>query len=214
MALAPVLATVLSIVISISASTASAQGPLSRSARAARLVERATRLEAAGHVPGAVGTFREAVQVDPSFAPAYVGLVRLYLARGEIGAALEAARIGRRRRPDDVALGLAEVETLVAARRDEEALETSLALTELAPRSVDVWWAEGALARERGRFVRALAAYRRIVRLAEEGVAVSDAQVVEARQLVSALALLVGGLDLPRVHCDASEVRAALCDVP
>mgnify|MGYP000856807066 CR=1 FL=1 len=195
-----------------SPSDAFAQGPMSRSARAARLVERATRLEAAGHVPGAVGTFREAVQVDPSFAPAYVGLVRLHLARGEIGAALEAARVGRRRRPDDVALGLAEIDALVAAGRDEEALASSLALTRFAPRSVEVWWSEGSLARERGRFVRALSAYRRMVRLGEEGVAIEPARVDEARQLASALAMLVGDLDLARIHCDASEVRAALCE--
>ncbi len=191
-----------------------AQGPLSRSARASRLVERAARLEAAGHVPGALGTYREAVQVDPSFAPAYVGLVRVYLERGEVGAALEAARVGRRRSPSDVGLGLAEVDALVAAGRDEEALEASRLLTTLAPRDLAVWRAEGDLARTRGRFARALTAYRRIVRLADEGVVVPPEVREQARALADALARLAADLDLAQTHCDASEVRAALCAAP
>ncbi|MCA9614711.1 MAG: hypothetical protein R3B99_12035 [Polyangiales bacterium] len=192
---------------------AEAQLP-SRSVRAARLVERAARLEAAGHVPGALGTYREAVQVDPGHAPAYVGLVRLYLGRGEVPSALEAARVGRRRRPEDVSLGLAEVDALVAAGRTEEALEASRALTLAAPRSLQVWTAEGALTRRHGRFARALTAYRRIVRLADEGVAVPPEARDEARQLADALVRLTATLDLAQTHCDASELRAALCASP
>ncbi|MCB9599789.1 MAG: hypothetical protein H6720_05475 [Sandaracinus sp.] len=73
---------------------------------------------------------------------------------------------------------------------------------------MQVWTAEGALTWRHGRFARALTAYRRIVRLADEGVAVSPEARDEARQLADALVRLTATLDLAQTHCDASEVRA------
>lgn len=187
-----------------------AQAP-SRRARAERLHQRGTALAAAGHVPGALGAFRAAIGADPSFGPGYVGLAQAYLERGDLGAALEVVEVGRRRLAADLGLGLVEVRIFLAQERADDARDALRALCAAHPRAPTAWVTRARVAREAGRFAEALAAYRVIVRLTEEGVVGDRAIAAEAPQMVAALRVLARELDVTQRGCDDSEVRAALC---
>lgn len=189
---------------------AQAQAP-SRRAHAERLHARGVALVAAGHVPGALGAFRDAIRTDPSFAPAYVGLARVYLGRRELASALEVVEAGRHRLASDLALGLVEVEILLAQERHADARDALRVLCGLHPRGAEGWLMRARVAREAGRFAEALAAYRALVRLEEEGAVADPAIAEEAIAMVAALRVLAPELDLTRRACEASEVRDALC---
>ncbi len=160
--------------------------------------------------PGsAVAYFREAIQIDPRFERAYVALGELYRAQGRSSDALEVVRAGLRRRPRSVPLSL----VLAAIVRPSDPAEAARVLREAAradPSSVAVQQALGELARDRGAFAEAIAAYRAVARLTEDDPARAETH-AEAIRFVAALRLLVRDVDPPS-RCEASEVRQALCD--
>ncbi len=180
-----------------------------RARRAAEKVRMGQALVQAGNPGSAVAYFREAIRIDPRFEPAYVGLGELYRAQGRDSDALEAVRAGLRRRPRSVPLTLL-LAAILGPSDPAEAAAILRRTAEAEPRSVPVQRALGALARERGAFAEALAAYRAVVRLTADDPARADAH-AEAARLVAALRLLVRDVDPPS-RCEDTEVRRALCD--
>lgn len=180
-----------------------------RASRAAEKVRMGTALVRAGNPGSAVAYFREAIRIDPRFEPAYVGLGELYRAQGRDSDALEAVRAGLQRRPRSVPLALL-LAAIVGPSDPGEAATILRRVAEAEPRSVRVWEALGALARERGAFAEALAAYRAVVRLTAGDPEQADRH-AEATRFVAALRLLVRDVDPPS-RCEESEVRRALCE--
>lgn len=179
-----------------------------RARRAAEKTQMGIALVRANNPGSAVAYFREAIQIDPSFERAYVGLGELYRAQGRHSDALEVVRAGLRRRPRSVPLSL----VLAAIVQPSDPAEAARVLREAAradPSSVAVQRALGELARDRGAFAEAIAAYRAVARLTEGDPAQADAH-AEARRYVAALRLLVRDVDPPS-RCVGTEVRQALC---
>jgi len=200
------LASSLLVASSLSAvATASAQG--GRARRAAEKTRIGDALVRANDLGSAVAYFREAIQIDPRFERAYVALGELYRAQGRDSDALEVVRAGLRRRPRSTALAL----LFVAIVRSSDPLEAARVLRDAAradPGSLSVWRALGGLARERGAFAEALAAYRAVLRLTVDAPE-SEAR-AEAARFVRALRVLVVDVD-PVSRCEDTEVRRALC---
>lgn len=179
-----------------------------RARRAGDKTRMGRALVRAGNPGSAVAYFREAIQIDPRFEPAYVALGELYRAQGRDSDALEVVRAGLRRRPRSVPLAL----VLAAILQPSDPTEAAAVLRRAAaadPSSVAVHRALGAMARERGAFAEAIAAYRAVARLTEGDPAQTEAR-AEALRFVAALRLLVRDVDPPS-RCEASEVRQALC---
>jgi tetratricopeptide (TPR) repeat protein len=200
------------------AAPVSAQGPTvaeglagGRSGRAQRLQRTGQALVLAGNPLSAVSFFRRAIQVDPSFVPAYVELANVYLAR-EGGAlrALEVVEVGRRRHQDNEALSLVYVRVLRQLHRDADAARVLRHLVQQEPDSAAAHALRAELARSRGAWSEALASYRAVLRLAERGT-VTEESAADARRNVAALQILTRGVDPIRTECEGA-VRAALCD--
>jgi len=180
-----------------------------RARRAAEKVRMGRALVGAGNPGSAVAYFREAIQIDPHLEAAYVGLGELYRGQGRDSDALETVRAGLRRRPRSVPLALLMAATL-GPSDPSEAMAILRRVAEAEPESVPVQRALGALARERGAFAEALAAYRAVARLTAGDPAQAEV-LAEARRFVAALRLLVGDVD-PVGRCEDTEVRRALCE--
>jgi len=178
-----------------------------RARRAAEKTRMGAALVRANNPGSAVAYFREAIQIDPRFERAYVALGELYRAQGRDSDALEVVRAGLRRRPRSTALAL----VLAAIVQPSDPAEAARVLRDAAradPSSVPVQRALGELARERGAFAEALAAYRAVLRLTE---ADPDSEArAEAARFVPALRMLVADVD-PVSRCEDTEVRQALC---
>jgi len=179
-----------------------------RARRAAAKTRMGTALVRANNPGSAVAYFREAIQIDPRFEPAYVALGELYRAQGRDSDALEVVRAGLRRRPRSVPLALV-LAAIVEPSDPAEAAEVLREAARADPRSVAVQQALGELAREQGAFAEALAAYRAVLRLAADVPEHREAY-AEAHRFVAALRLLVRDVDPPS-RCEDSEVRRALC---
>lgn len=207
---------VLLLAVSFAPSPAAAQAPLAggRMGRAERLHASGQALVAAGHRVSAMSYFRRAIQVDPAFAPAYVALAQAYLDRtGRAGQgerdALEVIEIGRRRRGDHVELGLLHARVLERLDRLDDAADVLRELATASPSAAAVHSLRAANASRRGAWSEALASYRAILRLADEG-SVPDAVREEAERHAAALRLLAAANDVTQLDCQAP-VRRALC---
>ncbi len=183
-----------------------------RSGRAQRLQRTGQALVLAGNPLSAVSFFRRAIQVDPSFVPAYVELANVYLAR-EGGAlrALEVVEVGRRRHQENEALSLVYVRVLRQLDRDADAAQVLRHLVQREPDSAAAHALRAELARSRGAWSEALASYRALLRLAERGSDVTEESAADARRNVAALQILTRAVDPIRTECEGA-VRAALCD--
>gem|GEM_PF-5545315 len=158
--------------------------------------------------------------MDAADARSYEGLARIYLARANLRDALEVLSVGLRRQPEDGGLWGAYADALLA---QGDLAGAAAALRERlvrAPDDVGALIARAQVARRRGAWGEALACNRRLVDLAANGSAVTDAQLAEARAFAAALTVLAGGTDPVRgavERCDhPSFVRNALagCPVP
>ena len=180
-----------------------------RTERAARLVQTGRALVTSGNPNSAISYFRQAIHVDSHFADAYLELAELYMGQRRDALALEVIQVGLRR-VRSPALHL----LLARAQRERgdlnEAARTLLELVRREPSWVPAHAARAEVARARGRWSEALASYRAILALAEEGATVSEETVTDARRYVGALQLLVGELD-PASRCTADPLRSALC---
>lgn len=149
-------------------SAATAQDVASlRAARAERLVRRGQALARGGNRASALGSFREAVQIDPRTVDAYIGLARLYREAGRHGDAYEAIQVGLHRRSRSVPL------RLELAVHQQDVGELSAALVTLrqvvshAPSHVRALRLHLGLAQELGAWTEALRSARRLLDLAE-----------------------------------------------
>ena len=181
-----------------------------RAQRAAERTALGQALVRAGNPGSATAHFRDAIRIDPAFAPAYLGLAGIYRDAGRFSDALDVLRLGIRRRPRSVPLALLLAEVLAETDR-AAAAEVLRDTVRRAPQSVEAHRARGALARERGAFAEAIASYRAVVRLTENAQEPALAEVhEEARRYVAALRLLVRDVD-PVGRCEGTPVRRALC---
>jgi len=180
-----------------------------RGERAARLVQTGRALVRAGNPISAISYFRQAIQVDTHHADGYLELAEVYLAQDRAPLALEVVQAGiRHARSADLHLLLARIQR--ESGDLDEAARVLGALIGREPRSVAGHAQRAEVARERGRWSEALASYRAILALAEEGETVSEETRAEARRYASALLLLVGDLD-PASRCGEGPLRAVLC---
>ncbi|MEM9864059.1 MAG: tetratricopeptide repeat protein, partial [Myxococcota bacterium] len=171
-----------------------------RSRRAARWLVRAERLASAGDRVSALGAFRQAVQIDPTCAPGYAGLARLYNEADRIDDAFEAVRVGLYRIPDDQSLRLWEARLHRRAGDPRAGLAVLRELARSAPNDPRVL--EPYLEAAQG-----LAAWNEALRAARRLNAVEPSEALRTR--IRALGLLAGELDAPcRVN---TELGAALC---
>lgn len=162
-----------------------------RAERAQRLVRRGQALARGGNRASALGSFREAVQVDPRAVNAYIGLARLYRAAGRHADAYEAIQVGLHRRSRSVPL------RLELAIHQQDVGELSAALTTLrgvvshAPNHVGALQLHLSLAQELGAWTEALRSARRLLDLS--GGEDSDRDELALR--VRALSILARPLD-------------------
>lgn len=162
-----------------------------RAARAERLVRRGHALARGGNRASALGSFREAVQIDPRTVDAYIGLARLYREAGRHADAHEAIQVGLHRRSRSVPL------RLELAIHQQDVGELSAALLTLrqvvshAPNHVRALQLHLSLAQELGAWTEALRSARRLLDLAAP-----DASEREELSLrVRALSILARPLD-------------------
>lgn len=196
-----------------------ASGPASAHAQAQRR-DRARRVQArgdawlrAGSPATAASYYRQAIQIDPRFASAYVQLGRAYLERGAVAEAVEVLHAGMRRAPDDPRLPHALAEALADRGDPKQAAEVLRKARRRHPESMLLAAAQARLARRRGAFTEALAAYRRILDADRGTTAVAEDAVEEAQRYVPALERLAGLDPVSRIACDdlrATAVRRAL----
>ena len=185
---------------------ATAQG---RTRRAAERTAMGQALVRAGNPGSAIAYFREAIQIDPAYVPAYLGLGELYRAAGRDSDALEVVRAGLLRRPRSVPLAM----LLAGVVEPGDPAQAAAILSEAVsrePGSVEAQRARAELARRRGAFAEALASYRAVVNLTEDATDPASAALCEeARRYVAALRLLVRDVDPPS-RCVDTPVRRAL----
>jgi tetratricopeptide (TPR) repeat protein len=170
------------------ASAATAQG--TRAARAAEVVAMGDAFARSGDWGSAAGYYREALTIDASHTEAYAGLARSYRARGSLDDALETVRAGLRRRSHEPSLQLILCELLEVSGDRRAALAAASDLVRHHADHVAGWLRLARVAQSSGRFARALAAYRAVLRLTADP-SVADG----ARRHVRALAILVGEND-------------------
>ncbi|MFT5358120.1 MAG: Tfp pilus assembly protein PilF [Polyangiales bacterium] len=162
-----------------------------RAERAERLVRRGQALARGGNRASALGSFREAVQIDPRTVDAYIGLARLYREAGRYGDAHEAILVGLHRRSRSVPL------RLELAIHQKEVGELSAALTTLrgvvshAPNHVGALRLHLALAQELGAWTEALRSARRLLDVSVPGARARE----ELALRVRALSILAQPLD-------------------
>jgi tetratricopeptide (TPR) repeat protein len=175
------------------------------------LVREAQDLEAAHQEDRAVSRYTEAIELDPTCAPAYLGLADLRARRGDTREAervysmaldrvpsLHAALLGRarvRRRLGALREGYQDLELYLS--REEDLAE----MKELA-----AWYGED------GRTASQLAAWRRLYVTAER-LRADDALLREARATVRALQILLGPADPVTSLLDKDPVRQGLARV-
>lgn len=179
-----------------------------RAERAAELTAMGGRFLEAGDRVSAAGYFREAIGVDPSFAPAYVALGELQLARGALRDAEETFRIAAARAGTEARVWIGLARTLEAMGADEDAdgvlAQASAALRE--DETILSFRAEHA--ERRGRWSLALALTRRLATLAVRRGESERAGTLRARE--RALSVLVGNLDPVRGSRSDELVRRSL----
>jgi tetratricopeptide (TPR) repeat protein len=180
-----------------------------RSERAAELTGLGARFLEAGDRVSAAGYFREAIGIDPAFAPAYVALGELQLARGSTRDAEETFRVGATRAGRDVRLWIGLVRALEASGSTGEAESVLVQAEGTFRRDRTLLAFRADRAEDQGRWSLALSLTRRLASIAEEE---RDAEALaRLRARERALAVLVGGLDpvrAPPAHDDS--VRSAL----
>lgn len=169
-----------------------------RADRAAELTTLGGRFLQAGDRVSAAGYFREAIGVDPSFAPAYVALGELQLARGSLRDAEETFRVGVMRATPDARIWIGLARTLEAMGSTEDA-DAVLAQATSAFRDDETLLSFRARhAEQRGRWSLALALTRRLLALLSHhpedgGPGEGHRAALRARE--RALSVLVGSLD-------------------
>lgn len=162
-----------------------------RAARAERLVRRGEALARGGNRASALGSFREAVQIDPRTVDAYIGLARLYREAGRHGDAFEAIQVGLHRRSRSVRL------RLELAIHQQDVGELSAALLTLrevvshAPGHVRALRLHMGLAQELAAWTEALRSARRLLDLA----AADSSEREDLALRVRALSILARPLD-------------------
>jgi Tfp pilus assembly protein PilF len=199
--------------LALSVAPAEAQG--GRATRAERLVRLGQRYLEAGDRGSAIGYFRDALMSDREHVPAYRALAEAYRSRGDLAEARRVYEAGLSRQPGSEALWTGLVEVLREQDEPDDARAALRSLLRAAPRSLPAWRLRAEMARERGAWVEALTAYRRLRSLAE---ARGDEETAaEASRFARALALLARPLDpvtAPRGCAGDSEVRRALAGCP
>ena len=181
-----------------------------RAERAERLVRRGQALARGGNRASALGSFREAVQIDPRTVDAYIGLARLYREAGRHGDAHEAIQVGLHRRSRSVALRLELAIHQQAVGELSAALLTLREVVGHAPGHVRALQLHLALAQELGAWTEALRSSRRLLDLA-------PADTPEREELalrVRALSILARPLDGACIEDDVqaeSELLRNLC---
>jgi predicted Zn-dependent protease len=168
-------------------------------------------LLASGNAPSAQGYFRNAIDVDPTYAEAYVALAELYLARRAVRDADAVVNAGLRARSDHAPLWRLSSQILERERDSEGALRAARAWRSLAPDELAAHERVASLAQEAGAFSESLSAYRGIVDLGRRQ-AVEPARLETARAHVAALELIVGTTDpvSARDLCGGTAVERAL----
>lgn len=166
-----------------------------RAQRAERLVRRGQALARGGNRASALGSFREAVQIDPRAVDAYIGLARLYREAGRYGDAHEAIQVGLHRRSRSVPLRL----ELAAYQREvgeiDQALRTLREVVGHAPNHIRALQLHLALAQELGAWTEALRSARRLLDLTQAASHPEDAAREELALRVRALSILARSLD-------------------
>jgi tetratricopeptide (TPR) repeat protein len=185
-------------------------------ARASGMVTMGQALLASGNTPSAQGYFRNAIDVDPTFAEAYVELAQLYLARRLIRDADAVVSAGLRARSDHAPLWRLSSEIFERERDSDGALRAARSWRSLAPHDLAAHERVAALAQSSGAFAEALSAYRGIVDLGRRNATVDAARIALARDHVMALELIVGSTDpvSARDLCEGTAVERALARCP
>jgi tetratricopeptide (TPR) repeat protein len=172
--------------------------------RAAELVEDGRAHEKAGLVDSAIDRYREAIQIDPTFADAYLALAALRTATGDVEEAETTYAAGI-----DHVLGFTEAyvaraELLRGEGKARAALGDLLAAASLAPMDPVVGKKLLEAAIGAGQLPLALATARRLVVLAHTA---GDATAEKSGRVTAiAIARLIGGVD--PVFAGASEEGA------
>lgn len=189
------------------AAPAAAQ-PRGGPARAARLIARGEAYLAAGDRGSAIGYFRDAIQADPLAAQAYLRLGEAYRERGSFADARTILEAGLVRAPDQAALWLALVHTLIAQDARDDAARALRSLLARDPTNAEGLRLRAQLARERGAWSEALTAYRALI---ASGV-LDEEETAEARRYELALRILARPLDPVSAEraCEGSAARRAL----
>lgn len=180
----------------------------SASPRAARSIRMGERYLAAGDRGSAVAYFREAIAADPYAARAYADLAALYRARNAFFEARRVYEAGLSRVPGDATLWLGLARTLDALGQLGDAARAVRSLLARDPDNLQGLGLQAELARRRGAWSEALAAYRRLIASG----AVDETSAADARRYEAALRILARPLDpvsAPRA-CVGSPLRRAL----
>jgi predicted Zn-dependent protease len=183
--------------------------PAGRVERARDLTAHGQRLVAAGDPGSAVWYLREALRVEPAFAPAAVVLADLYLGRGEASTALDVLHAAVTRAPGHAALWLRLSRVLWSLNAESDAVEALREGLRRDPSDADLLRELTQRSLQRGEWLRALSASRALQALHVEGV-----EAAQENDAEEALRVLVGTSDRARgLRCDAalSSVRRALC---
>jgi Flp pilus assembly protein TadD len=113
---------------------------------------------ARGDAQAAIAEYRRAIDIDPSFVPAYANLADLYRARGADGEAAAVLRAGLAKAPDAATLHHALGLALVRQQRTAEALEQFAAAVRLAPDDARFAYVQAVALHDAGQKREALAA--------------------------------------------------------
>jgi tetratricopeptide (TPR) repeat protein len=170
-----------------------APAPSWATAQATELSRQAQAHVARGETETAVGRYVEAVKLDPTYGPGYLGLAAVYEARGDYAEAERTYAVGLDHVPGFADALVARGRLRARLHRVADAVADLEAAATLAPETLAVLRELTVAYVAAGALPAALSASRRVAALAE---AQQDAAAAaEARVRVKALALLVGDAD-------------------
>jgi tetratricopeptide (TPR) repeat protein len=193
---APALLTVLALALAAAPARAdepAAAGTSWATTQATELVRQARDHVARGESGTAVARYLEAIKLDPTYAPAYLGLAAQYEARGDVVEAERTYAVALDHVPGFAEALVARGRLRARLRRQEEAIGDLEAAVTITPEALPILRELAAAYVAARALPAALAVTRRIAAVAE---AQQDAAAAaEAKLKAKALALLVGEAD-------------------
>lgn len=178
-------------------------------ARARDLTAQATQHRAAGRTDEALSRFRQAIEMDGTFGPAYLGLAELREATGDIDEARQVLALALEKIPSLNEARLAQADLLHRAKRYTQATQALIEASHFEPNSVPVLERLLRTAPSAGALPVALGAARRLASLARERG--DDAAAREADITARALTRLLADVDpVARGRVHPERARRAL----